>query len=69
MAGAFSLRGMRIVSPVDGMSAATAYIEGFVAVHMSSAPLESRNVTLNGLDLIRFYSNAACPVTTLQRRY
>ena len=54
MAGAFSLRGMRIVSPVDGMSAATAYIEGFVAVHMSSAPLETRNVTLNALDLIRF---------------
>ena len=54
MAGASSLRGMRIVSPVDGMSAATAYIEGFVAVHMSSAPLQSRNVTLNGLDLIRF---------------
>ena len=54
MAGASSMRGIRMVSSVDGMSAATAYIEGFVAVHMSSAPLQSRNVTLNGLDLIRF---------------
>ena len=54
MAGASSMREMRIVSPVDGMSAATAYVEGFVAVHISSAPLVSRNVTLTDLDLIRF---------------
>ena len=38
----------------NGMSAATAYIEEFVAVHLSSAPLVSRNVTLTELDLIGF---------------
>jgi hypothetical protein len=36
------------------MSADTAYIEQFVAVHMTTAPLVSRNVTLTKLDLIKF---------------
>lgn len=49
-----SLRGLKVVLPVDGMSADTAYIEQFVAVHMTTAPLVSRNVTLTRLDLIRF---------------
>ena len=49
-----SLRGMKVVLPVDGMSADTAYIEQFVAVHMTTAPLVSRNVTLTKLDLIKF---------------
>ena len=40
-------------SPVDGMSAA-AYIKGFVAVRLSSAPRVFHNVTLNRLNLIRF---------------
>jgi nicotinamidase-related amidase len=49
-----SLRGLKVVLPVDGISADTAYIEQFVAVHMTTAPLVSRNVTLSKLDLIRF---------------
>lgn len=49
-----SLRGLKVVLPVDGISADTAYIEQFVAVHMSTAPVVSRNVTLTRLDLIRF---------------
>lgn len=49
-----SLRGMKVVLPVDGMSADNAFIEQFVAVHMTTAPLVSRNVTLTKLDLIRF---------------
>ena len=49
-----SMRGMKVVLPVDGMSADNAYIEQFVAVHMTTAPLVSRNVTLTKLDLIRF---------------
>lgn len=53
-ASAASLRGLKVVLPVDGISADTAYIEQFVAVHMSTAPLVSRNVTLTKLDLIRF---------------
>lgn len=53
-ASAASLRGLKVVLPVDGISADTAYIEQFVAVHMSTAPLVSRNVTLTKIDLIRF---------------
>ena len=53
-ASAASLRGMKVVLPVDGMSADTPYIEQFVAVHMTTAPLVSRNVTLTRLDQIRF---------------
>jgi nicotinamidase-related amidase len=53
-ASAASLRGMKVVLPVDGMSADTAYIEQFVAVHMTTAPLVSRNVTLTKLELIKF---------------
>jgi nicotinamidase-related amidase len=49
-----ALRGLKVVLPVDGMSADTAYIEQFVAVHMTTAPLVSRNVTLTKLDLIKF---------------
>ncbi|HET9822584.1 MAG TPA: isochorismatase family protein [Burkholderiaceae bacterium] len=49
-----SLRGMKVVLPVDGMSADTAFIEQFVAVHMTTAPLVSRNVALTRLDMIRF---------------
>lgn len=53
-ASAASLRGLKVVLPVDGMSADTPYIEQFVAVHMTTAPLVSRNVTLTKLDLISF---------------
>ena len=53
-ASAASLRGLKVVLPVDGMSADSAYIEQFVAVHMTTAPLVSRNVTLTKLELIRF---------------
>lgn len=53
-ASAASLRGLKVVLPVDGISADTAYIEQFVAVHMTTAPLVSRNVTLTKLDFIKF---------------
>jgi nicotinamidase-related amidase len=53
-ASAASLRGLKVVLPVDGFSADSAYIEQFVAVHMTTAPLVSRNVTLTKLDLIKF---------------
>lgn len=49
-----SMRGLKVVLPVDGMSADSAYIEQFVAVHMTTAPLVSRNVTLTRIDQIRF---------------
>lgn len=53
-ASAASLRGLKVVLPVDSMSADSAYIEQFVAVHMTTAPLVSRNVTLTKLELIKF---------------
>ena len=53
-ASAASLRGLKVVLPVEGMSAETPFIEQFVAVHMTTAPLVSRNVTLTKLDLIKF---------------
>ena len=49
-----SMRGLKVVLPVDGMSAENAYREQFVAVHMTTAPLVSRNVTLTRIDQIRF---------------
>lgn len=53
-ASSASLRGLKVVLPVDGMSADTPYIEQFVAVQMTTAPLVSRNVTLTKVDLIKF---------------
>jgi nicotinamidase-related amidase len=53
-ASAASLRGLKVVLPVDGMSGNNAYTEQFVAVHMTTAPLVSNNVTLTKLDLIKF---------------
>ena len=53
-ASAASLRGLKVLLPVDGMSADTAYTEQFVAVHMTTAPLVSRNVTLTKLELMKF---------------
>ena len=53
-ASAASLRGLKVVLPVDGMSSDLAYSEQYVAFHMTTAPLVSRNVTLTRLDQIRF---------------
>lgn len=53
-ASAASLRGLKVVLPVDGLSADNTYTEQFVAVHMTTAPLVSRNVTLTKIDLIKF---------------
>lgn len=52
-ASAASLRGMKVIIPVDGMSG-TPYSEQYTAWHLANAPLVSRNVTLTKLDLIRF---------------
>ena len=53
-ASAASLRGMKVILPVDGMSSENAYGEQYVAWHMANAPLVSRNVMLTQLDLLRF---------------
>lgn len=53
-ASAASLRGMKVILPVDGMSADSPYAEQYTAWHLTNAPLVSRNVTLTKIDLIKF---------------
>ena len=53
-ASAASLRGMKVIVPVDGMSADGPYVEQYTAWHLVNAPLVARNVTLTKLDLIKF---------------
>jgi nicotinamidase-related amidase len=53
-ASAAALRGMKVIVPVDGMSANTLYPEQYTAWHLVNAPVVSTNVTLTKLDLIKF---------------
>lgn len=49
------LRGMKVIVPVDGMSAAVnTYEEQYTAWHLANAPILSRNVTLTRLDMVKF---------------
>lgn len=48
------LRGMKVILPVDGMSASDAYTEQYVAWHMTNAPAVSPNTTLTKIDLLKF---------------
>ena len=49
-----ALRGMKVIVPVDGMSADNTYTEQYTAWHLTNAPVVSRNVTLTKFDLIKF---------------
>jgi nicotinamidase-related amidase len=53
-ASAAALRGLKVIIPVDGMSASTTYPEQYTAWHLANAPVVSANVTLTKLDLIKF---------------
>jgi len=48
------LRGMKVILPVDGVSASDAYTEQYVAFHMTSAPAVSQNTTLTKFELLKF---------------
>ena len=48
------LRGMKVIVPVDGMSADNAYIEQYVAYNFTSAPGISGNATLTSIEMIEF---------------
>lgn len=52
-ASAASLRGMKVIVPVDGLSD-TPYSEQYTVWHLANAPLVSRNVTLTKFSLIKF---------------
>jgi nicotinamidase-related amidase len=49
-----ALRGMKVIVPVDGMSALNAYEEQYTAWHLANGPVLSRNVTLTKFDLVKF---------------
>lgn len=49
-----ALRGMRVILPVDGMSAEDTYFEQYVAYHMTKAPGVGRRVTLTKIDMIKW---------------
>lgn len=49
-----ALRGLKVVVPVDGMSAESVYPEQYTAWHLANAPVLSRNVTLTKLDMVKF---------------
>jgi nicotinamidase-related amidase len=48
-----ALRGLKVIIPVDGMSAPNSYAEQYTAWHMANAPRISGQVTLTKIDLIR----------------
>jgi len=52
-ASAASLRGIKVIVPVDGLSD-TPYSEQYTVWHLANAPLVSRNVTLTKFSLIKF---------------
>jgi nicotinamidase-related amidase len=49
-----ALRGLRVIVPVDGMSAGEPYAEQYTAWHLVNAPGSRRQVTLTRTDLIQF---------------
>jgi nicotinamidase-related amidase len=53
-ASAAALRGLKVILPVDGMSASDPYVEQYVAWHMVNAPGVSPNTTLTKTELLKF---------------
>ena len=48
------LRGMKVILPVDGVSANDAFPEQYVAWHLTNAPVIGPNVTLTKFELLKF---------------
>ena len=48
------LRGMKVILPVDGVTASDTFTEQYVAWHMTNAPVVGPNVTLTKFDLLKF---------------
>lgn len=47
-------RGMKVIVPVDGISAETTYVEQYVAWHLVNAPVISPAMTLTTIDGVKF---------------
>jgi len=52
--GSAALRGLKVIVPVDGMSADDPYIEQYSAWHLLNAPGVRTQVTLTKIDMIQF---------------
>jgi len=48
-----AFRGLRVIIPVDGMSAESTYYEQYTAIHLATAPGIGQQVTLTKIDLIK----------------
>jgi len=53
-ASAAALRGMKVILPVDGITASDAYPEQYVAWHLTNAPAVGPNTTLTKTELLKF---------------
>ena len=53
-ASAAAMRGMKVIVPVDGVSADTTYIEQYVAWHLVNVPVIGPAFTLTTIDQITF---------------
>ncbi len=49
-----AFRGLKVIVPLDGMSADDLFIEGYTAWHLANAPMVGRQVTISRSDLIQF---------------
>ncbi|MBI2307973.1 MAG: isochorismatase family protein [Rhodocyclales bacterium] len=49
-----TMRGLKVIVPVDGISSDTPYSEQYTAWHLANAPVVSRNVTLTKFELLKF---------------
>jgi nicotinamidase-related amidase len=52
--GGAAMRGFKVIVPVDGMSADSAFMEQYVAFHFANAPTLSTQSTLTRSDMIKF---------------
>ena len=48
-----AFRGLRVIVPVDGMSAETTYYEQYTAVHLATSPGVGQQVTLTKIDMVK----------------
>ena len=49
-----AIRGMKVIVPVDGISAETPYVEQYVAWHLANVPVLSPSLTLTTIDGVKF---------------
>lgn len=48
-----AFRGLKVIIPVDGMSAENTYFEQYTAYHLANAPGVGQQVTLTKIDMIK----------------